>query len=72
MTKSFGVTFAMSSILSTSACGVGTHTTSLPGWPTRGSNCAAGVAGVAGLAGVAGAWANAAVANKTVNSVKND
>jgi hypothetical protein len=31
ITKSFGVTFARSSILSTSACGVGTHTTSLPG-----------------------------------------
>ena len=52
------MTFAMSSILSTSACGVGTQTTSLPGWPTRGSNCAAG------LVGVAAAWANAAAANK--------
>ena len=30
ITKSCGVTFAMSSILSTSACGVGTQTTSLP------------------------------------------
>src|SRR4051794_13077153 len=28
----------MSSILSTSACGVGTQTTSLPAWPTFGSN----------------------------------
>src|SRR5262245_32681140 len=28
----------MSSILSTSVCGDGTQTTSLPGWPTRGSN----------------------------------
>ena len=27
----------MSSILSTSACGVGTQTTSLPAWPTVGS-----------------------------------
>ena len=35
--KSFGVSFAMSSILSTSACGVGTHTTSFPSWPTVGS-----------------------------------
>src|SRR3990167_2063845 len=33
----------MSSILSTSACGVGTHTTSLPSWPTCGwyPSCAA-------------------------------
>ena len=30
MTKSDGVAFAMSSILSTSACAVGTQTTSLP------------------------------------------
>ena len=66
MTKSFGVSFAMSSILSTRAWGVGTHTTSLPGWPTRGSNCRRS------------AWRgpsparDAAVANKTVNSVKND
>ena len=28
----------MLSIFSTSSSGVGTHTTSLPGWPTRGSN----------------------------------
>src|SRR5262245_25294002 len=28
----------MSSILSTNACGVGTHTTSLPAWPTSGWN----------------------------------
>ena len=38
ITKSCGVTFAMSSIFSTSTCGVGTHTTSLPAWPTCGSN----------------------------------
>ena len=38
MTKSCGVTLAMSSILSTSACDVGTHTTSLPACPTLGSN----------------------------------
>src|SRR5262245_59988949 len=38
MTKSCGVTLALSSILSTSACGVGTQTTSLPAWPTFGSN----------------------------------
>ena len=29
---------------STSACGVGTQTTSLPGWPTRGSNFSASAA----------------------------
>ena len=38
MTKSFGVTLAVSSILSTSAWLVGTQTTSLPGCPTLGSN----------------------------------
>ena len=37
-------TLAMSSMRSTSACGVGTHTTSLPGWPTRGSNFSASAA----------------------------
>src|SRR5262249_12893725 len=37
MTKSRGVTAAMSSIFSTSAWGVGTQTTSLPAWPTIGS-----------------------------------
>ena len=43
MTKSCGVTFAMSSIFSTRGCGVGTQTTSLPGCPDYGSNgfCAA-------------------------------
>ena len=51
ITKSFLVTFAMSSILSTTACGVGTHTTSLPAWPTCGSN---------GFWPVAVAWADAA------------
>ena len=51
--KSCGVTFAMSSILSTSACGVGTQTTSLPAWPTCGSN---------GFAGACVPWANAAAA----------
>ncbi len=35
---SFGVTLVRSSIFSTSACGVGTQITSLPGWPTCGSN----------------------------------
>ena len=50
ITKSAFVTFAMSSILSTTACGVGTHTTSLPAWPTCGSN---------GFCPVA-VWANAA------------
>src|SRR5882672_2297055 len=40
ITKSLGVTFAMSSILSTSSCGEGTHTTSLPDWPTSGWNSA--------------------------------
>ena len=35
---SAAVTLAMSSILSTSACGVGTQITSLPAWPTCGSN----------------------------------
>src|SRR5215208_1730473 len=34
---SFAVNFAISSILFTSACDVGTHTTSLPSWPTTGS-----------------------------------
>src|ERR1700730_5052176 len=38
MTESCDVTFAMSSILSTRAWDVGTHTTSLPAWPTCGSN----------------------------------
>ena len=37
ITMSCGVTLAMSSIFSTSTCGVGTHTTSLPAWPTCGS-----------------------------------
>jgi hypothetical protein len=37
ITKSSRVTFAMSSIVSTSTDGVGTHTTSLPGWPTEGA-----------------------------------
>ena len=35
--KEAGVTFAMSSMRSTSACGVGTQTTSLPSCPTCGS-----------------------------------
>ena len=48
ITKSCGVTFAMSSILSTSACGVGTQTTSLPSWPTCGS---IGLLGCPGLLG---------------------
>src|SRR5688572_13572530 len=43
----------MSSIFSTSACGVGTQTTSLPGWPDTGSN---------GLAGACAPWANALAA----------
>ena len=34
----------MSSMRSTSACGDGTQTTSLPGWPTRGSNFSASAA----------------------------
>ena len=38
ITKSCGVTFAMSSIFSTVTNGVGTHTTSLPDCPTTGSN----------------------------------
>src|SRR5713101_2430767 len=33
----------MSSILSTSSCGEGTQTTSLPDWPTSGLNSASGV-----------------------------
>jgi hypothetical protein len=37
MTISPGFTFAMSSILSTSICGVGTQTTSFPSWPDCGS-----------------------------------
>src|SRR5262245_15620324 len=40
----------MSSILSTRVCAVGTHTTSLPGWPTRGSKpgcCASATPSVA-------------------------
>src|SRR5713226_5923421 len=32
----------MSSILSTSSCGEGTHTTSLPDWPTSGAYSALG------------------------------
>ena len=43
MWKSFGVSLAMSSMRSTNACGEGTHTTSLPDWPTRGSKGAAGL-----------------------------
>ena len=46
----------MSSIFSTSAGGVGTHTTSLPPWPTVGSN---------GFCGVAVAWANASTPTST-------
>jgi hypothetical protein len=38
MTKSCGVTAARSSIRSTSSGGVGTQTTSLPGWPGWGTN----------------------------------
>src|SRR5262245_2067827 len=45
----------MSSILSTSVCCVGTQTTSLPGWPTRGSKVGA----------LAGACANALAATNT-------
>ena len=45
MTKSSGVTLAMSSILSTMAGGVGTHTTSLPAWPLTGSNGFCGLLG---------------------------
>ena len=41
MTKSLGVSLAVSSILSTSAWLVGTQTTSLPDCPTLGSNGAA-------------------------------
>ena len=37
-TKSFGVTFAMSSIFSTTSGGVGTHTTSFPAMPDTGLN----------------------------------
>jgi hypothetical protein len=37
ITRSPAVTCAMSSIFSTSAGGVGTHTTSLPPWPISGS-----------------------------------
>jgi len=40
ITKSLGVTFAMSSIFCTSSSGVGTQTTSLPCWPTSGVNVA--------------------------------
>src|SRR5438552_18907924 len=36
------MTFAISSILSTSSCGEGTHTTSLPDWPTSGVYSALG------------------------------
>ena len=42
MTRSCGVTFAMSSIFSTSSGGVGTQTTSLPGCPEYGSKGLAG------------------------------
>jgi hypothetical protein len=38
MTKSCGVTLARLSIASTSSGGVGTQTTSLPAWPTCGTN----------------------------------
>ncbi|MCY1384638.1 hypothetical protein D9M69_729200 [compost metagenome] len=53
--RSLGVTLAMSSILSTSVCGVGTQMTSLPSWPTLGtySFCSAGCA----AAGAVWAWA---------------
>ena len=37
MTTSCAVTFVRSSILSTVACGVGTHPTSFPAWPLTGS-----------------------------------
>src|SRR5258707_9104516 len=50
----------MSSILSTSACGVGTHTTSFPSWPTEGSYSFAGCA-----------WASAEVRSKARPNVDN-
>src|SRR5579859_4154246 len=50
MRKSFGVSFAMSSILSTSTCGVGTQTTSFPGCPTSGSKVVVAVCAQAGAA----------------------
>ena len=56
MWKSCGVSLARSSIFSTSGCGVGTHTTSLPAWPTVGSN------------GLAWVWANAGTARLTDTS----
>src|SRR5687768_1584856 len=40
----------MSSILSTSTCGVGTHTTSLPSCPTEGLYVASGVAAAGAVA----------------------
>src|SRR4026207_481548 len=43
MTRSCGVTFAISSIFWTSCSGDGTHTTSLPACPTVGSNGLVGV-----------------------------
>ena len=48
MWKSCGVSLARSSIFSTSGWGVGTQTTSLPAWPTVGSNGLAGVCVCAG------------------------
>ena len=48
----------MSSIFSTSLSGVGTHTTSFPGWPTDGSNF-----------GVAVACARAETATSTIETV---
>ena len=52
-------------MLSTVACGVGTQTTSLPGWATLGSVegfCVSGVAW-AGAVGAGAVWAGAAWAN---------
>src|SRR5258706_5594210 len=45
MTKSLGVTCAIVSIRSTTSSGVGTQMTSLPAWPTCGSNFVCAEAG---------------------------
>ncbi|KAG1064354.1 hypothetical protein G6F61_014634 [Rhizopus arrhizus] len=50
ISRSCGVTLAMSSILSTSVCGVGTQITSLPSWPTSGTYSSWVPAAAAGFA----------------------
>ena len=62
--RSAGVTCARSSMRSTSACAVGTQITSLPDWPTRGSNGAFGSANASPAATIATAATGSDHANE--------